>query len=396
MAGAHLRVNGYSNVVVAGNEGEYAISLPLNRPFQIQATFIGYTPCDFEVCLTSDSIVNILMESDNELSEVYVYGAKNDFGVKSSQMSAISVPVEKIKAVPALFGEADVMKVLQKLPGVQSVGDAASGIYVRGGNYDQDLITLDGSTLYNSEQLNGFVSAVNSDMINNLLLYKESFPARYGARISSVVDIGIKEGDFEKFGGSVGVGMLASKIHLEGPVLRERTSFNIAARASYFDAIVLPALEKIYDKPESLQPYANMNFYDINAKLTHRFSDKDKISAVFYWGKDVNDSAPAESSQKYSSENKTVNNTKNNKTENQWGNLVSSLFYTHKGDDDFSANANMSFSRYDYRLKIASDIHEETTHPATSELLFKYTEDSYVQYNSDINDIALAVDLKKR
>ncbi|MBP3343436.1 MAG: TonB-dependent receptor plug domain-containing protein [Bacteroidales bacterium] len=198
LAGAYLHVKGYNKVVSAGNEGEYAILLPLDTSFMIQATYIGYTPCDFQVCLASDSTINILMDSSNELSKVYVYGEKNDFGAKSAQMSAISVPIEQIKGVPALFGEVDVMKVLQKLPGVQSMGDGASNIYVRGGNYDQNLITLDGSTLYNSEHLKGFVSAVNSDIINNLLLYKGGFPARYGARISSVVDIGVKEGNFKK------------------------------------------------------------------------------------------------------------------------------------------------------------------------------------------------------
>lgn len=395
LAGAYLHVKGYNKVVSAGNEGEYAILLPLDTSFMIQATYIGYTPYDFQVCLASDSTINILMDSSNELSKVYVYGEKNDFGAKSAQMSAISVPIEQIKGVPALFGEVDVMKVLQKLPGVQSMGDGASNIYVRGGNYDQNLITLDGSTLYNSEHLKGFVSAVNSDIINNLLLYKGGFPARYGARISSVVDIGVKEGNFKKIGGSVGIGMLASKVHVEGPVLRERTSFNIAARASYFDAIVFPVLKKIYDKPRSLQPYANMNFYDVNAKLVHRFSDRDKISAVFYWGKDVNDSAPTESFQKYSSVEKVVNNTRGNSAENQWGNMVSSLFYTHRGDNNFFANVNLSFSRYDYRLKIASDIRDQISETITSEVLYKYVENSYTQYNSDIKDLALSVDFQK-
>lgn len=393
LAGAHLFIKESNKVTVSGNNGEYSISLPLHAKLHLQTTFVGYKPYEFTVRLSGDTAMDILMVTDDALKGVYVYGARVDFGIKNTQMSAISVPIERMESVPALFGEVDVMKVLQKLPGVQSSGDGTSGIIVRGGNYDQNLITLDGSTLYNSEHLKGFVSAINADMIDNLVLYKGGFPARYGARISSIVDIGIKEGNFERIKGSVGIGMLSSKIQLEGPIWRGRTSFNVGARLSYFDVIAMPMLEKVYDKPEGLKPYANMNFYDINAKLVHRFSNKDKISAVFYWGKDVNDSEPTESTQAYSFMNKSYDNKRNNKTENQWGNLVSSLFYTHQGDNGLMINTNLSFSRYDYRLKIASEINEATTNSTTSDTLYKYTENSYIRYNSDINDIALATDL---
>lgn len=338
-------------------------------------------------------LCTLFVFAQDTITEVYVYGARADLGVRSTQMSAIAVPVKIIKSVPALFGEVDVMKVLQKLPGVQSSGDGTAGIFVRGGNYDQNLITLDGSTLYNSEHLKGFVSAINADMVNNVVLYKGAFPARYGARLSSIVDIGIKEGDFEKMQGSVGVGMLSSKMQLEGPIWRGNTSFNIGARASYFDAIVMPLLEKIYDNPKSLQPYTSMNFYDINAKLVHRFSNKDKLSAVFYWGKDVNDSSPTESVQSYSSENASYHNERSNKIENRWGNMVSSLFYTNNNGKNFRVNTNLSFSRYDYRLKNASQIDEMATDiNKPSKVLYKLKEDSYVVYNSDVSDIALATD----
>lgn len=135
-------------------------------------------------------LCTLFVFAQDTITEVYVYGARAGLGVRSTQMSAIAVPVKIIKSVPALFGEVDVMKVLQKLPGVQSSGDGTAGIFVRGGNYDQNLITLDGSTLYNSEHLKGFVSAINADMVNNVVLYKGAFPARYGARLSSIVDKG--------------------------------------------------------------------------------------------------------------------------------------------------------------------------------------------------------------
>lgn len=391
LPGAHLHIAGTNRVVVSGSDGKYTMPLPKGETVAIEVTFVGYTSARFEISLQKDSVVNISMHPDGQLTDVYVYGARSDFGVNSTQMSAIAVPVESIKAVPAVFGEVDVMKVLQKLPGVQSANDGTAGIFVRGGNYDQNLITLDGSTLYNSEHLKGFVSAINADMVNNVVLYKGGFPARYGARLSGVIDIGIKEGDFEEIKGSVGVGMLSSKIHVEGPVFRGRTSFNVGARASYFDAVVMPLLEKVYNKPESVQPYAKMNYYDINAKLVHRFSENDKLSAVFYWGKDVNDSAPTESSQNFSASGIEYSNERGSKIENNWGNMVSSLFYTHKGDN-LRVNTNLSFSRYDYMLKNSALIDEEQKEAISGKTKYRYFEDSYIKYKSQVNDIALATD----
>ncbi len=395
LVGAHVRIKDANKILAAGQDGDFSVILPLNVELILQTTFVGYTSSEIKVNMSGDTYVTVEMTPDNELSDVYVYGARRDFGVRSTQMSAVLVPRGRIEAVPALFGEVDVMKVLQKLPGVQSSGDGTSGIFVRGGNFDQNLITLDGSTLYNAEHLKGFVSAINGDMVHNVLLYKGAFPARYGARLSSVVDIGIKEGDFNEWKGSVGIGMLSSKLQLEGPLWKGRTSFNIGARASYFDAIVMPMLEKVYDKPESLQPYVNMDYYDINAKVVHKFSDNHKLSAVFYLGKDVNDSAPTESHLMLSGNGEQYDYKRSNSTENSWYNMVSSLFYTYKSDKDYSVNTNLSFSRYDYKLKIASAIDEERRKfnvDGEDALYEVYNEKSYLSYNSDVNDLALSTD----
>lgn len=391
LVGTHVHIKGTNKILVTGSDGYFSISVPFNEVFCLHATFVGYSSAEVKACLREDTDIVIKLNPDNELSDVYVYGARRDFGVKSTQMSAVLVPIERIEDVPALFGEVDVMKVLQKLPGVQSSSDGTSGIYVRGGNYDQNLITLDGSTLYNAEHLKGFVSAINGDMVNNVLLYKGAFPARYGTRLSGIVDIGIKEGDFERIKGSLGVGMLSSKVQLEGPIWKGRTSFNIGARMSYFDAIVMPVLERVYDKPSTMQPYANMKYYDINAKLVHKFSVKDKLSAVLYWGEDINDSAPTESEQRYSDRGIGVHNLRSNATENQWGNLVSSIFYTHNSDD-WRVNTNLSYSKYDYSLKISSVIDELTTVNDGSDVIGEYRERSRVVHNSDIGDLALASD----
>ncbi len=285
------------------------------------------------------------------------------------------------------------MKSLQRLPGVQSGGDGTAGIFVRGGNYDQNLITLDGSTLYNGEHLKGFVSAINAEMVDNVVLYKGAFPARYGSRLSSVIDIGVREGDFESYHGSASIGMLSSKVQAEGPIWKGHTSFNVAARASYFGAIVQPLLKSVYDNKKAMEPYAKMNFYDVNAKLVHRFSESDRLSAVFYWGKDVSNSSPTDSETKFESKNGETR-TKKNETKNNWGNLVSSLYWTHTVGDRFLMNVNASFSLYDYRLSQNVSGYYESR---KMEQLQRMTEDvSETRYDSKVKDASITADFRFR
>lgn len=383
--------------------GFFSFRFPIHKPVELTFSYVGYATQTRFLAPERDTLFVVEMIQDNRLPDVQVYGARRDFGVNNSQMSAMELTAAQVKALPTLFGELDVMKALQRLPGVQSAGDGNAGIFVRGGNYDQNLITLDGSTLYNSEHLKGFVSALNADMIENIIFYKGAFPARYGARLSCVLDIGVKEGDFENYHGAASFGMLSSRVHLEGPIHKGTTSFNVAARLSYFDVIVQPLLERVYDKLDALRPYSYMNYYDINAKLTHKFSVKDKISAVFYLGRDVCNSAPTDSRQQYKlyedSSNGTriynYDNWKANSTDNTWGNIVSSLFWTHVANEHLTANTNLSYSQYKYRLKIASETHnrkDDVTDSPTEILMRQYDENSYAQYHSDIDDIALTVD----
>ena len=319
--------------------------------------------------------------------------ARHDFGVKSSQMSAQVLTSQQVKEVPALFGEIDVMKSLQRLPGVQSGGDGTAGIFVRGGNYDQNLITLDGSTLYNGEHLKGFVSAINAEMVDNVVLYKGAFPARYGSRLSSVIDIGVREGDFESYHGSASIGMLSTKVQAEGPIWKGRTSFNVAARASYFGAIVQPLLKSVYDNKKAMEPYAKMNFYDVNAKLVHRFSERDRLSAVFYWGKDVSNSSPTDSETNFGSKSGETR-TKKNETKNNWGNLVSSLYWTHTAGDRFLMNVNASFSLYDYRLSQNVSGYYESR--KMGQLQRKTEEVSETRYDSKVKDASITADFRFR
>ena len=255
------------------------------------------------------------------------------------------------------------------------------------------MITLDGSTLYNGEHLKGFVSAINAEMVDNVVLYKGAFPARYGSRLSSVIDIGVREGDFESYHGSASIGMLSSKVQAEGPIWKGHTSFNVAARASYFGAIVQPLLKSVYDNKKAMEPYAKMNFYDVNAKLVHRFSESDRLSAVFYWGKDVSNSSPTDNEIEFNSKSGETR-TKKNETKNNWGNLVSSLYWTHTAGDRFLMNVNASFSLYDYRLaQNVSGYYESRK----MEQLQRLTEDvSETRYDSKVKDASITADFRFR
>ena len=208
-----------------------------------------------------------------------------------------------------------------------------------------------------------------------------------------MIDIGVREGDFESYHGSASIGMLSSKVQAEGPIWKGRTSFNVAARASYFGAIVQPLLKSVYDNKKAMEPYAKMNFYDVNAKLVHRFSERDRLSAVFYWGKDVSNSSPTDSETNFGSKSGETR-TKKNETKNNWGNLVSSLYWTHTAGDRFLMNVNASFSLYDYRLaQNVSGYYESRK----MEQLQRLTEEvSETRYDSKVKDASITADFRFR
>lgn len=333
------------------------------------------------------------------LDDVVVYGAHNNFGVTSSQMSAIELSKKQIMSTPVFMGEPDVLKSLQKLPGVQSSNDGTAGIFVRGGDYDQNYITLDGSAIYNAEHMKGFVSAINPDVVQSVNFYRGGFPARYGSRLSSVLDVGIKSGDFNKYHGLLSLGMLSGRFQAEGPIWKGRTSFNIAGRMSYFGLIAMPILRSIYDRPESLQPYENMNYYDLSAKVVHRFNAAHMLSAVVYFGEDKDLNSPTMSTSHFSNkedvyvrrENQYEQDSKRSSgMANNWHNLVSSLYWTADFNPHFRVNTNLSFSQYKYWLNYESTIERETRD--WYRLYHLYSESSSIVQKNDISDLALTID----
>ena len=394
--------------------GNYTITLPSGRALELVFSYVGYASETQVITLTRDTKLDIQLRQDTQnLREVQVYGTRHNFGVQSSQMSAIAVSAEQIKRMPVLLGETDVLKSLQRLPGVQSSGEGRSGIFVRGGDYDQNLFTLDGITLYNPEHLQGFTSAINADVMDDVVLYKGAFPARFGSRLSSVVDVSLREGDAERHRLAVTAGMLASRIQAEGPLWKGHTSYNIAARVSYFNAIVKPMLEEvIYDNPGQMNAYSHMRYWDLNAKLTHRFSDNDKLSAVFYMGHDVNNATPNETFQHYeyyltknifdNYQGNIVDNINTSRTTNHWNNLMGGLLYSHEFNPSLRLDASVNYSGYDYELEYFNSTHNELGidmwgHGAdAAEMFSRQDVTNTTDYRSKIHDFGAKVDLTYR
>ena len=393
LQGANIYLKQINKGQISDKNGRFTLFLPQNKKLEMTISFVGYQAQQIQLQLQNDTTLNIGLKQDNRLEEVNVYAEQRLSGIETSQMSAIEVPIEQVKKLPMLFGEVDVMKALQKLPGVQSASDGQAGIYVRGGGYDQNQITLDGATLYNAEHLKGFVSAINPDLVRSLAFYKGAFPARYGGQLSSVVDVNIKDGNMQQYHGEVSLGMLSSKIHAEGPIWKDRTSFNIGARLSYFDKIVQPMLEAVADNENAMTPYANVNYYDITAKLVHRISDKHKLSALFYTGKDVNDVSPSQDGWgTRGEEGQETKKVSQSGTENNWGNLISKIGWDYRINDAIQMNAGLNYSSYRYNLKQKD--YESTEEKSKGQETWIYINDSYVDSHSGIDEMMANADFR--
>ena len=262
------------------NYGFYSITLAETDSLFVRFSYVGYTTEVRLVYLHTDQELNIEMESGVLLDEVSVSASARERISSSARMSNISVPVTQIKGVPALLGEKDVLKVIQLMPGVQKGSEGSSGLYVRGGGPDQNLIILDDAIVYNASHLFGFFSLFNGNALKSVELTKGGFPARYGGRLSSVLDMSMKEGNKEEWRGEGGIGLISSNITVEGPLVKEKSSVLVSARRTYVDLILSPILK--------LTENQNMGyyFYDLNAKMNYDFGRKNKLYLSGYFGQD--------------------------------------------------------------------------------------------------------------
>ena len=327
--------------------GHYSLTLPKDS-VNLRVTFVGYEPQYSNLMLDRNREFNVRLRESVTLEEV-VITAERTGDVRSVQMSAMEMPVEKIKAVPVLFGEADVIKALQLMPGVQSGSEGNSGLYVRGGGPDENLFLLDGVPLYNVSHMGGFFSAFNTDAIKNVTLYKGSFPARFGGRLSAVLDVTQNNGNDQELHGNASIGLISAKFNLEGPIVKEKTTFSLSARRTYAELLVIPTImwinelteesdEPAPDVAQNAKFDAGYYFYDLNAKLTHKFSDKSRLYGSFYMGEDeVHGKINTVTS---------LNEDMYLGFKNRWGNLVGALRWNYALTPKLFMNLSTSYTQY--------------------------------------------------
>ena len=322
--------------VTSNTYGFYSLTLPAGT-YDISYSFIGYETEIQNIQLTS-SVKNDVefQRSSINIKEVVVTGKKNI--VEKTQTSVIEIPSEQIKKIPALLGEVDVLKAIQLLPGVQS-SEGSSGFYVRGGGPDQNLILLDGVPVYNASHVGGLFSVFNADAIKTVRLTKGGFPARFGGRLSSVLQIDMKEGNMKEFKADVTLGLISSKLTLEGPIIKDKTSFIVSGRRTYVDLLVKPFMPASTD--------LSLYFYDLNAKINHRISKNDRIYLSAYMGNDVF-GVDYDASQEggkgggESSDEGTLNFGLG------YGNITSTLRWNHLFSDQLFSNTTLTYSKYSF------------------------------------------------
>lgn len=268
--------------VSSNTYGFYSISLAEGTHL-IVVSYLGYRNEEFEIVLSKDLQLNVKLSEGVIMDEVIVSAGREDRArnVSGTQMGTIDLPIENIKKLPAIFGEVDVLKTIQLLPGVLASGEGNAGFYVRGGGPDQNLVLLDEAVVYNSGHLLGFFSVFNPDAIKNTTLIKGGMPAQYGGRLSSVLDIQMKEGSNREYSVEGGIGIVASRLTVQGPIIEDKSSFMVSGRRTYLLDLLQPFL-----KGSNFEG-TNYYFYDLNAKWNYKFSDRDRIYFSGYFGRDV-------------------------------------------------------------------------------------------------------------
>lgn len=331
MISAYVFVKGRDEGTVTNFYGFYSLTLPAGT-YTLIYSYTGFNQIEKAVDLTkADLKLNIELEKEiNELNVVEIKAKKKTDNFKKIEMSTVKLDIEQIKKIPALLGEADVIKSIQLLPGVSTVGEGATGFNVRGGGVDQNLVLLDEAPVFNSSHLFGFFSVFNPDAVKNVKLIKGGIPSEYGGRLSSILDVRMKDGNKKKFSGQGGVGLLFSRLTLEAPIVKDKGSFVIAGRRSYADVIAKPFLN------ESLKD-AKFYFYDLTAKANYQFGDNDKVYLSGYFGRDVFGAGFFFN----------------------WGNTTSTVRWNHVYNKKLFSNVTAYYSNYDYSLGVESDNGDE-------------------------------------
>lgn len=361
LTGVNVYVPMQKTGTVSNTYGFYSLTLPGIDSLTVIYSFVGYGSVAKKVSLHNDLESNVSLKSGTTLQEVVINAEALAKISENVQMSTISVPIAQIKDVPSLLGEKDVFKVLQLMPGVQKGMEGSSGLYVRGGGPDQNLIILDDAIVYNASHLFGFFSLFNGDALKSVELTKGGFPARYGGRLSSVIDMNMKEGNKEKWHGEGGIGLISSRLTLEGPLKKNKSSILLSGRRTYLDLVSRP-LTKAYGDGSY-----GYYFYDLNAKVNYDFGKNNKLYLSGYFGKDL-----------YSMKEKSEN--LDNEVGFNWGNTTATLRWNHLFNQKLFSNMSIVYSNYKFQI---TDRYKVTNEG----------KDYYAEYNSGIRDYTVKYDM---
>lgn len=361
LPGANLYIPKFKAGATTNNYGFYSITIPKDS-IELIVSFTGYQKAYFKLFLNKDTLLDVSLEPETLLKEVVVKDKLNQES-RDIQMSRMDVSVEQIKELPSLLGEKDVFKTLQLLPGVQKGSEGSSGLYIRGGGPDQNLIILDEATVYNATHLFGFFSLFNGDALKNVELTKGGFPARYGGRLSSVVNLQMREGDKESIHGNMGIGLIASRLTLEGPIKKDKISFLVSARRTYLDILTKPFMKKS-------EYQVGYFFYDVNLKLNYTINYKNKVYVSSYSGND-----------KFSLFRKNTdenNNEETFKSTIQWGNATGTIRWNHLINEKIFSNLSLIFTDFLFDIGFKNQ---------------SFTDQTQLRYFSGIRDYSIKADI---
>ncbi|MCK4814025.1 MAG: carboxypeptidase-like regulatory domain-containing protein, partial [Candidatus Marinimicrobia bacterium] len=337
-----LKTGGSSNLY-----GFYSVSVPFGA-YTVTYSYMGYETKKVQIDLNKNIRENIELTPKVLTSETIVVTAEAaDKNIKSVEMSAIEINPAKIGPIPILLGEQDILKTIQLMPGVQSTGEGNSGFYVRGGGADQNLVLLDEAPVYNASHLLGFFSVFNSDAIKDVKLFKGSAPAEYGGRLSSVLDIKMKEGNSKEYTFIGGIGLISSRLTFQGPIVKDKGSFIISGRRTYADLFL-----KLTEDLKDIELY----FYDLNMKANYRLGSNDRLFLSGYFGRDVFYMTGTQGS--------------------NWGNSTFTLRWNKLYSDKLFSNTSLIYSNYDYEIKVG-DVHR---YPDVTAAIRNYNLKSDFQY----------------
>ncbi len=308
--------------------GYYSLTLPDGK-YNLVISYLGYKTQNIAIVFNENKMLNIKLEPNSQqLDEVEITAVRKNNNITSNEMGVERLQIKEISKIPVLFGEADIMKTLKLTPGIKSVGEGSGGMYVRGGNNSQNLILLDEATVYNADHLLGFFSTFNSDAIKDVQMFKGTAPAEYGGRISSVLDIKMNDGNNQKYHVGGGIGLISSRLNVEGPLVKGKSSFLVSARRTYADLFLKLS-------PDELINGNQLYFYDLNAKLNYTINDKNRLYLSGYFGRDI-----FKFQDRFGID---------------WGNSTGTLRWNHIWNEKLFSNTSVIYADYDYRINIEQD-----------------------------------------